>query len=106
MVLAQGEHLDVLDNHKLIVILMEYCTVDQISYIFFVPLGEKHQSFGISLWRLEQAFPLRIFSNALKDSPHGARELLNPLLGLFRRRLQPLSCSQTSKMKAQLAFQS
>lgn len=87
MVFAQGEHLDVLDNHKLIVILVEHSTIDQISYVLFVSLGEKHQSFGISLWRLEQAFPLRIFSDALKDSPHGARELLNPLLGLFRRRL-------------------
>lgn len=90
MVLAQREHLDILDNHQLVMILMEDRTIDKIPYILLIALGKVEHGLGISLWGLAQALSFRVLSDTLQNRPNSSCELLNALLCLFGRRLQSL----------------
>lgn len=39
---AQTIQLDILDNHHLVVTLVEQCIVDHVGYVYLVALGEEH----------------------------------------------------------------
>lgn len=73
--LAKAVHLDILDNHQLIVILVEDSTIHDIAKILLVPLGEEHHRLGVSLGRPMQAFSVGIFADAFQYRAHRAREL-------------------------------
>lgn len=88
MMLTQREHLDVLDNDKFIMVLMEDRPIDQISHVLLVTFGEIEHSLGVSLGGFAQTFSLRILSNALQDRPHSSGQFLNPLFRLFGGGLQ------------------
>lgn len=88
---AEGEHLNVLDNDQLIVVLMENCSIDKISDIFFVAFGEVEHGLGISLGGPPQTFSFRVLSNAFEYGSYSTCKFLNALFGLFRGRLQSFS---------------
>ena len=88
VVFAQRKHLDILDNHQLVVIFMENCAVDEVPDILLVTLSEVEHGLGISLGRLAQTFSFRVLSDTLQDRPDSACELLDALLRLLGRRLQ------------------
>lgn len=48
MMLAQTEHLNVLHDNQLIMVLMENSPVDQIPHVLFITLGEEEHSLCIS----------------------------------------------------------
>lgn len=83
MVLAQREHLDILDDNQLIVIFMENSTVDEIPNILLVSLCEVKHSLGVSLGRLPQSFSLRVLSDAFQNSSHSTGQLLDALFVLL-----------------------
>ena len=65
MMLAKREDLDIIDDNELIVILMEYCSVDKIPHIFLISLRKEHHSLGISLRRSSKPFSFRVLAHAL-----------------------------------------
>lgn len=73
MMFAKGEDLDILNDNKLIMILVEYCTVDKVSHIFLISLRKEHHSLSISLRRTTKAFSFRVLADALQDRPHRTR---------------------------------
>jgi hypothetical protein len=91
--LAQGEDIDILDNHQLIVVLVEDRTVHQVPDILLVALGEVKHGLGVSQGGLAETLTLWVLSNTFEDCPDGSRKLLKSLFGLFRGRLFPLSSS-------------
>jgi hypothetical protein len=52
MMLAQREDLNVLDNHELVVILVEDGTIHNVAQILFVALCKEEQRLGIPVWRV------------------------------------------------------
>lgn len=82
MVLAQGEDLNVLYNHELVVILVEYSAINNVAQILFVALCEEQQRFRVPVWRRQQALAVGILADAFENRPDGASQLLQAL-GLF-----------------------
>lgn len=76
VVLAHGEHLDVLYNNQLIVTLVKDRLVDKVLDILLVSLGEEQHGLSIAIWRGKQTLTVRVLSEALKDGAHCAGQLL------------------------------
>ena len=76
VVFTETKDLNVLDNDELVVILVEYSTVDNVSQILLVPLGEEHHGFGIALRSTVQTLSVRILTDTLEESANRARELV------------------------------
>ena len=62
VVLAEREHLDILDHHQLVMVLVKHRPVDQVSHVLFVALGEEQHSLGVSLGRASESLSLRVFA--------------------------------------------
>ena len=67
VVLAQREHLDVPDDHHLVVIHLEQRVAQNLRGILLVSLGEKGQRFLHTLWRRAQAVAIGIFAQAREN---------------------------------------
>jgi hypothetical protein len=93
VVLAKREDINILDNHQLIMVLVEDGAIHQVPHILLVTLGEVKHSFGISHWGFAETLPFWIFSNAFQDRSDSSRELVKSFLGLFFGRFLALSGS-------------
>src|SRR5581483_3562782 len=64
MMLAKAEHLDVLNDHHLVIVHREESTPQQAVRIFVVALGQVFQGTLHALGRMLQSFAVRIFAQA------------------------------------------
>src|SRR5215471_3326876 len=62
VVLAQAEHLDILDDYHLVIGHIEHSALEQFVWILAVALGQVLQAFLHALRSSEQAIALRIFT--------------------------------------------
>ena len=60
--LTEREDLNVLHYDKLIMVFMEYSSIDNISEVLFVTFCEEHHSLRIAIWCLMEPFPFRILA--------------------------------------------
>jgi hypothetical protein len=70
VVFAQAKYINVLDNHHLVVAFVEDSSVDNVTHVLLVALGEEQHRFGIPLRRGQQTLSIRILANALEYRPH------------------------------------
>ena len=68
MVFAQREDLDIFDNHELIMIFVEDCSVDQVTDVLLIAFGEVKHGFCIALRRPSQTLSVRIFTYTFQNS--------------------------------------
>lgn len=80
MVLAHAEHLDVLDDDHLGVILLENRPVDDIPHVLLVPLCEEQQGIGVAMGCGQDALPIGILTDAFEERAHGALHALEAAL--------------------------
>ncbi len=67
MMLAQTKHIDIPNNHHLLMILREHRIIDDIHQTLLVPLGHPHQGFGISCGSPEETFAIGVFADTFED---------------------------------------
>jgi hypothetical protein len=91
VVFAQREDLDVLDNDKLVVVLVEDGAVHNLAQVLLVTLGEEEEGFRIAVGRVAEALAVGILANALENGAYGAGQLRQPLLLLLVRRFLPFA---------------
>lgn len=92
VMLAQRVNLDVLYNDQLVVVLMKDGTVDDFAQILLVALCEEEKRLGITIWRVSEAFSIRIFAYALENSPDCAGEFGQTFVLLFQCGFFALTC--------------
>lgn len=76
VVLAHGEHLDILHDDELVVALVEDSFVDEVLNVLLVSLGEEEHSLCVAVWSGKETLTVWVLSQALKDSAHSTSQLL------------------------------
>ena len=66
-VFAQRVQLDVLEDHHLVVVRGKQCAVDDLFQVLLVAMTQVLHGLGGALGRIEQAFALGVFAQALED---------------------------------------
>ena len=83
VVLAHGEHFNVLYDNQLIVTLVENSFVDEIFDVLLVAFSEEEHGLCVAVWSGEETFAVWVLSEAFEDGAHCASELLLALQCLF-----------------------
>lgn len=91
VVLAHGKDLNVLDNHHLVVALLEDGPVDNVAHVLLVALGQEEHGLGVALGRGEETFAVRVLADAFEQGADGALHLVEALLALSFGFLQTLA---------------
>ena len=83
---TKTEDFNVFDDDKLIVPFVENRIVHNVPHVLLVAFCKEEHGLCVPIWSTEQAFAIRVFSQAFKDGSDSTSELLlssESLLGTF-----------------------
>lgn len=85
VVLAHGEHLDILYDDELVVTFVEDSFVDEVLDVLLVSLGEEEHGLCVAVWSGKETLTVWVLPQALEDSSHSTSQLLLAFQCLLRR---------------------